>query len=65
MGGIPCCIAEMDVLLASVMLVRERANADAAPSESIEVAGDTPLDMKDRRRRFCNSLVSVCAMRRN
>ena len=43
-GGMPCCIAEKEVLLASAMFVRERACGDAAFSESIDVAGDTPSD---------------------
>ena len=53
MGGMPCCMAEKDILVpASVRLVRERLNGDAAFSESIEVAGETPSDKYDLLRRF-------------
>ena len=51
-GGIACCIAEKDMLLASVRFVRERVSGDAALSESMDVAGDTPSDKNDRLRRF-------------
>ena len=50
-GGIPCCIAESDMLLASVRFVRERLIGDAALKESMDVAGDTPSDRYDRLRR--------------
>lgn len=51
-GGTPCCIAEKDAaVLASVRLVRERVNGEALFKESIEVAGDTPSDKYERRRR--------------
>ena len=52
-GGIPCCIADKEVLLAWVRFVRERLSGDAAFSESMDVAGDTPSDRNDRLRRFC------------
>lgn len=45
-------MAERDVLLASVILVRERLKGDAALNESMEVAGDTPSDKLDRLRQF-------------
>lgn len=58
-GGMPCCIAENEaVVLASVTLVCDRVNGDALFRESIEVAGDTPSDRYDRRRRFCSRTVS-------
>lgn len=51
-GGIPCCMAESDTLLASVVrFVRERVLGDAALRESMDVAGDTPSDKYDRLRR--------------
>jgi len=50
-GGIPCCIAEIDALLASVRLVRERLSREVAFSESMDVAGDTPSDRYERLRR--------------
>ena len=58
-GGIPCCMAERDVLLASVMLVRERLKGDAALSESMDVAGDTPSDKFDRLRQFWRNSASA------
>jgi hypothetical protein len=52
-GGMPCCIAENDVLFIADRLVCDRLS-DAALSESMDVAGDTPSDRKERRwRRFC------------
>ena len=70
MGGMPCCIAENDVLFIADRLVCDRFS-DAWLSESIEVAGDTPSERKERRwRRFCTctrqsvnphlSLVEIC-----
>jgi hypothetical protein len=50
-GGIPCCIAESDMLLASVRFVRERLIGDGAFKESMDVAGDTPSDKCERLRR--------------
>ena len=53
-GGMPCCIAENEVLLASAArFVRERVKGDVALRESIDVAGDTPSERYDRLRRFC------------
>lgn len=43
-GGIPCCMAEKELLPASARFVRERLNGNAALRLSIEVAGDTPSD---------------------
>lgn len=51
-GGMPCCMAENDVLFMEDRLVCDRF-CDATLRESIDVAGDTPS--KERRwRRFCD-----------
>lgn len=50
MGGMPWCMAEKEAaVLDSVRLVRERLSGDRR--ESIEVAGDTPSDRYEGRRR--------------
>lgn len=51
-GGMPCCIAEKEALLASARFDRDRLRGEAALSESMDVAGDTPSDKNDRLRRF-------------
>jgi len=49
-GGIPCCVAEKDAaVLVSVRLVRERLSGEC--NEFMEVAGDTPFERYERRRR--------------
>lgn len=51
MGGMPCCIAEKDVLFIAEKLLCDRF-LEAAVNESIEVAGDTPSDRNELRWRW-------------